>query len=831
MKTEASPRMKLQGNKAFSLLVLAIASARLYFMIDSVNIYWAEDRMIMGPPVDVEGVIIYLFPVMAGLFLSYGLWNIENPQAIACIIGASFVTFSYFSISRSLLGFISLIACFYIAYRFTKATRSSLLFSRKISFLRRKRCYNKARIRRVVNAGGTTCFVILSVVSLCMSVHADYPFVMAATPDQVDPVIHYSNITFQERQAIYREQFKGYNDMSSQIVKVFLNMSVDGSRITRDLDEVRNFEDTMDFTLNRLVRLMYLNKGSGVIPADAKAAVDDALINSRYWFTEPGRSTAIYWTENHQILFHTAELLAGQLYPDAIFPNSGMTGREHVAHAEPLILRWLGWKGRFGFNEWQSNVYYELDISALVNLVDFAENASISVQASMVLDIIAFTFANQYFKDRFATTHGRTYDDKMRGTSPLWVAQEDMAEPAWLLAGVGGHHEIRGRGSGGASLATSKKYQPPAIIEEIAKAATLNFEHKERMNIGMYEGKKYGIEYNEENLMFWWMMAAPIGGPVISTSFEVMRKYNLDPGIVCGTGIPEILQAGSVARGMTLGAYSDLLWQISSGVALDEVNMYTYRTPDYQLSGVQDRKKGTTGIQELYWQASCGGQAFVYTCGSGGLGFRPFTGGWKPRTTFFKNVGVIIYDRPAMPVEGELASLLLDAGLNLYYGDRPYNHAYFPRWAFDEVRQSGGWTFGAKDGGYVALYSHEPTYWASDYDIRVVGKKNAWLVELGSASDYGSFDAFVSAISASPITIFPKNLGYSVSYTSPSRGQVSAGWEGPMTVNGTEVDLGPYPRFDNPFCFQEFGTNVTTIVCGNRSLVLDFNTGTRTMVN
>jgi len=53
------------------------------------------------------------------------------------------------------------------------------------------------------------------------------------------------------------------------------------------------------------------------------------------------------------------------------------------------------------------------------------------------------------------------------------------------------------------------------------------------------------------------------------------------------------------------------------------------------------------------------------------------------------------------------------------------------------------------------------------------------------------------------------------------------GWEGPMMVNGSAVDLGPYARWDNPYCYQVFGENVTRIRFNDTQLVLDFETPDR----
>ena len=65
-------------------------------------------------------------------------------------------------------------------------------------------------------------------------------------------------------------------------------------------------------------------------------------------------------------------MLAGQLHPDAVFPNSGAKGREVAAAGRRRVSRWLELRFRTGFSEWLSHVYYDEDLVALLALVDFA---------------------------------------------------------------------------------------------------------------------------------------------------------------------------------------------------------------------------------------------------------------------------------------------------------------------------------------------------------------------------------------------------------------------------------------------------------------------------
>jgi len=637
---------------------------------------------------------------------------------------------------------------------------------------------------------------------------------------------------FRLRQDEYLNYSKFSEGLDAQSARVFLGLAVNEETIENSLEDIIIFDDGMDFRLNSLLRLIYLDLNSSVLGSTIRRKVIDAIGNAKYWYTEPNEDNAIFWTENHQILFHTAELLAGQLFPNDSFVNSGMTGKEHIIHATALILRWMDWRAKFGFTEWHSNTYFSLDIAALVNLVDFANNTEIVYKAAMLLDIIAFDFANNYYRGNYATTHGRAYDRTKVGESLINPSSNDgTSEAAWIMLGLGQHDPNDNSDRAAVALATSMYYAPPPILEDIANNASLYNEHRERNSIYLTEGPNYNVSYTEDDLMYWWSMSAPLAPQIIDVTYKEVKKYNLKTDLIYGPQIlSDFLKISSFLHGLSLNGYSNALKLITEGVCLQASNTYTYRTPYYQLSGAQDHMKGTNGMQEHIWQATIDKNAFVYTNSPGGLTKdfeQEFVGGWKPRATFYKNVGVIQYDRATMPLEAEFLLYLL----NLFSGSKFYLHAYFPRWAFDEVENHDKWTFGKKGDGYIALFSYMPARWVSDYELRVKGFKNLWIVEMGSLEEYGSFDNFVSIIQQSDIEITPQQLGYDIHYTSPSQGVVTVSWDDPMQVDGNTINLGPYPRFDNVYCYQEFGITRTIINLGNQSLELNFLNSSRRYQN
>ena len=122
------------------------------------------------------------------------------------------------------------------------------------------------------------------------------------------------------------------------------------------------------------------------------------------------------------------------------------------------------------------------------------------------------------------------------------------------------------------------------------------------------------------------------------------------------------------------------------------------------------------------------------------------------------------------------------------------------------------------------------------FDLVAPGSaENVWIIECGSASEWGSFTAFRAAIEAAAITTTPvadqagdgKPDGYAVVYESPTQGVMEFDWHGPLVVAGLETPIADYPRYDNPFVQVPFGHDRYEVEHGEYGLVLDFATNER----
>jgi hypothetical protein len=179
-----------------------------------------------------------------------------------------------------------------------------------------------------------------------------------------------------------------------------------------------------------------------------------------------------FWSENHQILFHTCEVLAGQLYPDKEFKNVGESGRWHEEKGRRMALSWLQKRASGGFREWDSNTYFEEDVLALAHLADLAEDDELAELAAVVLDKLLFTMAVNSFRGVFGSTHGRTYTPFIRGSR-----MEPTSGISRLLFGMGNYNDHI---LGTVSLACAESYELPIIIAGIAGEALEEMWNRER---------------------------------------------------------------------------------------------------------------------------------------------------------------------------------------------------------------------------------------------------------------------------------------------------------------------------------------------------------------
>jgi hypothetical protein len=217
--------------------------------------------------------------------------------------------------------------------------------------------------------------------------------------------------------------------------------------------------DCADFYAVGLLALHYQYAGLPALrPAD-QARIERAFRSFKFWLDEPGLDAMCYFTENHQVLFHVTAYLAGQRWPEWVFSNSGLTGRQQRRRARARIESWILRRLRGSFSEWDSNAYLALDVFALLALVEFAGSPRLRAMATALLHKVFFMIACQSLRGVHGSTHGRCY---VQGLKSARVENTSgLQRIAWGMGIFNG--ETRATGM----LALARRYRVPEVIQRI----------------------------------------------------------------------------------------------------------------------------------------------------------------------------------------------------------------------------------------------------------------------------------------------------------------------------------------------------------------------------
>ena len=182
--------------------------------------------------------------------------------------------------------------------------------------------------------------------------------------------------------------------------------------IERTVDFIVHREDCSDFWMVPLLWIWrdYRNR----LPEDLRQAVKDAILGYRYWVDEPGNDAMWFWSENHVLCFHVAQHVAGHLFPDEIFANSGRSGRDQEREGAEKLVRWFDSIEHEGLAEWNSSAYYPIDFIGLLGLQHMAD-APMKTRATGMLDRICQMVALHTTAGVPGGSQGRAYNKELLG--------------------------------------------------------------------------------------------------------------------------------------------------------------------------------------------------------------------------------------------------------------------------------------------------------------------------------------------------------------------------------------------------------------------------------
>lgn len=401
-------------------------------------------------------------------------------------------------------------------------------------------------------------------------------------------------------------------------------------------------------------------------------------------------------SENHNLLHLSLRYLSGQRWPAAKF-HDGRLGQIHKAEADAQIRQWMNDWVRRGSGEWGADIYYNVNLLALLNLYDFSEDASMRVAAQGVLDLFALDEALDSYGGAAVGAARRGYavyrmDLKQSPSRPLQYLWFDAPTqtPPFNLNFIGG-----------ALQAATSKYLPPPAIRWIANSR-IEQENSTTHARGLWPVAnldsigKHTLRLND---VMQSTMNSPGGGGRYTehvwqiTMNETALVFANHPTLTANTSfgaakreLPRILEMYEKPRPtappLTEGAW---YW------------LYANMPPGHQGD-----------VRPGYWQGNMVGPR---SFGSGALSFLIFN----------------------IPPENAL----------------PFAHIYLPRREFDEVREIGNWIYLRKATGYAALWiptgyrETQNGVWALS-EIKINGAQSALFSFVSDQERDGNFDAFIA---------------------------------------------------------------------------------------
>lgn len=556
--------------------------------------------------------------------------------------------------------------------------------------------------------------------------------------------------------------------------------------------------DCADFRLVSLLKLLL------AAPRDSGSeatwdAVTDAVLGFRYWMDEPGEDSMVFWSENHQVLFFTCAYLAGSLFPDRRFTNSGRPGRVLRDEAHTRLLRWLAARFRFGYSEWTSTTYYEEDAAALAMLVTHADDDDIVAGARTALDLLFLDMALHHFDGRMVASSGRAYEAQSKAP--------ETAEVNQLIRWAFGDREAPFNLERLAGLVTVSSYRVPEAIRAIAAdQSRVTIRTSAGLDLHEVADLTGGDHDVEGTVLQFWLQEAFTTPESMDVTMGAIRTWDLDSNAF----LRPLQTFAPLARTRLLPTLVRLVNPATRGVAIQRADVVTHRSPHVQLSSAQRHHPGGFGDQQLIWMAGLKGNINVF----GTHPASPLFDG--PERNFSPSAWVGNGIMPDVAQHDGVLLAVYDTTPRRGYLERDRqrrSHVYFPAHRFDEVSGDDHLVAGRAGDGFIALLGSDVLEEESPDAIQQRGPVTCWGV-ITSGADQMGWEEFLRFARDSSIE---RDDGVT-RLTTPLH-TYSLTRRGPFLVDGATVD-GVHPRFESPWVEAPRFPRAISVEAGGHTLVL-----------
>ncbi len=137
--------------------------------------------------------------------------------------------------------------------------------------------------------------------------------------------------------------------------------------LVKHADEVSGkarYVEVSDFVMAQLLRIYFLYKDRISVSSQVWNELEIQLLEYKYaTYHEP-------MSENHKLLHLSSEVCMAHHFPDKVF-CSGLTGKERLKQVKHEITVFLEKRLKYGWGEFDSTGYYNVDFAGLLNIYDF----------------------------------------------------------------------------------------------------------------------------------------------------------------------------------------------------------------------------------------------------------------------------------------------------------------------------------------------------------------------------------------------------------------------------------------------------------------------------
>jgi hypothetical protein len=157
-----------------------------------------------------------------------------------------------------------------------------------------------------------------------------------------------------------------------------------------------------DFVAMKLCRAWHLFKGADKLEPATIGRIRDFFLTRDFKSMHP--------SENHVFLFRTSRYLMGNAFAGETFKAYRRKGSVLAKEDAVWLKRFIRFRARRGWGEFDSGCYISPDWECLTNLYDYAPDAEIKRLAGMMMDLLLADMAVDSLNGMYCGAHGRIYE-------------------------------------------------------------------------------------------------------------------------------------------------------------------------------------------------------------------------------------------------------------------------------------------------------------------------------------------------------------------------------------------------------------------------------------